>query len=73
MVLERKEIILDRNLCGSCNLSSVIVNVYIVMSKINQYYTWEEIKKFIDDIVEYAANNTFSIEFLGEPLLSFDL
>ena len=37
-------------------------------------YTWEEIKKFIDDIVEYATNNTFSIEFLGgEPLLSFDL
>ena len=31
-------------------------------------------KKFIDDIVEYATNNTFSIEFLGgEPLLSFDL
>ena len=37
-------------------------------------YTWDEIKTFIDNLVKYATEKKFTIEFLGgEPMLAWDL
>jgi len=37
-------------------------------------YTWEEVKYFIDKLIENRTSNNFSIEFLGgEPMLVWDL
>lgn len=36
-------------------------------------YTWEEIKKLLDNFIKYHPTKEFSIEFLGgEPMLAFD-
>lgn len=37
-------------------------------------YTWDDVKKFIDDLVAYRTADRFTIEFLGgEPMLAWDL
>lgn len=51
-----------------CNMKCV----YCYEKDKSSTYTWEEIKKLIDDICSY--NKNFSIEFLGgEPMLAWDL
>lgn len=37
-------------------------------------YTWEEVKTFIDKLIEHRTSDEFGIEFLGgEPMLAWDL
>ena len=51
-----------------CNLSCV----YCYEKDKTSVYTWEEIKKLLDDIVSF--NKHFNLEFLGgEPCLRIDL
>lgn len=37
-------------------------------------YTWNEVRNFIDNLIQYRTSDDFSIEFLGgEPVLAWDL